>query len=93
MGRHNAFARRLVVAKEVVSYNAKQAIVRRCINTLFYASAIALNEEFGLGAKRLMRFKERMEKVVEEYGLLASGADTDYADDKLEEAFKKIMER
>lgn len=93
MGRHNAFARRLVVAKEVVSYNAKQILVRRCINTIFYASAIALNEEFGLGAKRLMRFKDALERVVGEYGVLASGADTDYADDKLEEAFKKIMER
>lgn len=93
MGRHNAFARRLVVAKEVVSYNAKQAIVRRCINTIFYAFAIAINEEFGFGAKRIMRLKEKMEKIVEEYGLLASGADTDYADDKLEEAFKRIMER
>ena len=89
----NAFARKLTVAKQTISYAEKQNIVRRCINTIFYASAVALNEEFGLGAKRLMRFKERMEKVVEEYGLLASGADTDYADGKLEEAFKKIMER
>lgn len=93
MGRHNAFARRLVAAKEVVSYKAKQEIVRRCINTIFYASAVALNEEFGLGAKRLTRFKDALERVVGEYGVLASGADTDYADDKLEEAFKRIMER
>lgn len=89
----NAFARKLTVAKQTISYAEKQNIVRRCINTIFYAFAIALNEEFGFGAGRIMRLKEKMEKVIEEYGVLASGADTDYADDKLEEAFKRIMER
>lgn len=89
----NAFARKLTVAKQTISYAEKQNIVRRCINTIFYAFAIALNEEFGFGAGRIMRLKEKMEKVIEEYGVLASGADTDYADGKLEEAFKKIMER
>ena len=89
----NTYARKLTAVKSAITYTERQNIVRRCINTIFYAFAIALNEEFGFGAERIMRLKEKMEKVIEEYGILASGADTDYADGKLEEAFKKIMER
>ena len=32
------------------------------------------------------------EKIVDEYGGLANRADLDYADGKLEEAFKRIIE-
>jgi hypothetical protein len=53
---------------------------------------VALDEEFGFGADRLLRFKEAMERIVNEYGDLMHGADVDYADDKLEQAFKRIME-
>ena len=92
MAKPNAYARKLTAVKSAISYAERQNIVRRCINTIFYAGSVALNEEFGFGAERLVRFKEAMEKVIEEYGLLASGADTEYADAKLEEAFKRIME-
>lgn len=90
--KKNAYARKLTAAKSAISYVERQNIVRRCIDTIFYASAVALNDEFGFGAERIMRFKEAMEKIIDEYGALASGADTDYADGKLVEAFKRIME-
>lgn len=92
MAKPNAYARKLTAVKHAVSYMERQEIVRRCINTIFYASAVALNEQFGFGSERIMRFKEAMEKVVNEYGCLADGADFDYADGKLEEAFRRIME-
>ena len=92
MAKPNAYARKLTAAKSAISYAEKQNIIRRCINTIFFASAVALNEQFGFGAERIMRFKEAMEKIVDEYGALADGADTEYADAKLEEAFKRIME-
>lgn len=92
MAKHNHYAKKLMAAKQAISYVERQNIVHRCIETIFFASAIALNQEFGFGSERIMRFKETMEKVVNEYGDLASGADTEYADGKLEEAFKKIME-
>jgi hypothetical protein len=89
----NAYAKKLMAAKQALSFVEKQNIVRRCIETIFYASAVALNDEFGFGADRIMRFKDALEKTVSEYGILVSEADTEYADGKLEEAFKKIMER
>ena len=92
MAKPNAYARKLTAAKHAISHMERQEIVRRCINTIFMASAVALNDEFGFGCERIMRFKVAMEKIVDEYGGLASGADLDYADGKLEEAFKRIME-
>jgi hypothetical protein len=93
MPKPNSYAKKLMAAKQAISFVEKQNIVRRCIETIFYASAVALNDEFGFGADRIMRFKDALEKTVSEYGILVSEADTEYADGKLEEAFKKIMER
>ena len=56
MGK-NAYARKLTAAKHAISYMERQEIVRRCINTIFMASAVALNDEFGFGCERIMRFK------------------------------------
>lgn len=88
----NAYAKKLTAVRSAINQAERQALVHRCITTIFQASAVALNEEFGFGADRLLRFKEAMERIVNEYGDLMHGADVDYADDKLEEAFKRIME-
>lgn len=88
----NAYAKKLTAVRSAINQAERQALVHRCITTIFQASAVALNEEFGFGADRLLRFKEAMEKIVTEYGDLMHGADVDYADDKLEQAFKRIME-
>lgn len=88
----SAYAKKLTAVKSAINYAERQALVHRCVTTLFQASAVALNEEFGFGADRLTRFKDAMESVIGEYGVLMHGADVDYADDKLEQAFKRIME-
>ena len=88
----SAYAKKLTVAKAAVSQMERQALVRRCINTIFQASAVALNEQFGFGADRITKFRLAMESIINEYGDLMAGADVDYADDKLEEAFNRIME-
>lgn len=88
----NAYAKKLTAVRSAINQAERQALVHRCITTIFQASAVALNEEFGFGADRLLRFKEAMERIVNEYGDLMHGADVDYADDKLEQAFKRIME-
>ena len=91
MPKPSAYAKKLTAVKSAINYAERQALVHRCVTTLFQASAVALNEEFGFGADRLTRFKEAMESVIEEYGVLMHGADVDYADDKLAEAFNRIM--
>ena len=88
----SAYAKKLTAAKSAISHLERQALVHRCITTIFQASAVALNEEFGFGADRISRFQVAMEKIVSEYGDLMHGADVDYADDKLEEAYRRIME-
>jgi hypothetical protein len=88
----NAYAKKLTAVRSAINQAERQALVHRCITTIFQASAVALDEEFGFGADRLLRFKEAMERIVNEYGDLMHGADVDYADDKLEQAFKRIME-
>jgi hypothetical protein len=87
----NAYAKKLTAVRSAINQAERQALVHRCITTIFQASAVALNEEFGFGADRIMRFKTAMENIVAEYGDLMHGADADYADDKLEEAFNRIM--
>lgn len=92
MPKPSAYAKKLTAAKAAISHMERQALVHRCITTIFQASAVALNDEFGFGADRITRFKTAMENIVAEYGDLMHGADADYADDKLEEAFNRIME-
>jgi hypothetical protein len=87
----NAYAKKLTAVKSAITFAERQALVHRCITTIFQASAVALNEEFGFGADRIARFKEAMEDVIKEYGVLMNGADVDYADDKLEEAFNRVV--
>lgn len=93
MGRHNAFAQKIALSMAVLKEEERRAIVRRCIDTCYYAAAIANNRAFHIGRTREPIFKEDFLSVLEEYGVLMHGADVDYADDKLEEAYKRIMER
>ena len=91
MAKPGAFATKLALAKSVMKREERRAVVYRCIDTLSQSAVIALNREYGFGQERAIRFLEELQRVVEEYGVLADGADVDYADDKLKEAYNRIM--
>ena len=43
----NAYAAKLMAAKAQMQREERQALVNRCITTIYQASAVALNEKFG----------------------------------------------
>ena len=87
----NQYAAKLVAAKAALSQEAKKALVHRCMTTIYQAAAIALNEEHGFGPDRITRFRDKMEKIIIEYGGLMEDTDAEYADSNLEEAYLRIM--
>ena len=91
MAKPGAYAQKITMAKAALSLAERQALVHRCVDTMMKASAVALNEQFGFGADRVQKFRESVEAVMEEYGAIMAGADVDYADDKLTQAFERIM--
>lgn len=60
----NAYANKLMAMKGAVSQAQRQVIIHRCIETVYYSSAIALNEEFSFGPDRIAQFRAKMEKIV-----------------------------
>lgn len=89
--RRNAYAAKMMAAKGAVTQRQKSVLVNRCITTIYQASAIALNDQFGFGRERISRFRDAMEAVINEYGVLMDGADADYADGKLANRYESIM--
>ena len=87
----NAYAAKLMATKQILKNEERAALVRRCLTTIYQAAAVALNDEFGFGAERIVRFREKLNSTIEQYGALLEGTDADYADGKLEEAYEKIM--
>lgn len=89
--RRNTYAAKMMAAKGAVTQRQKSVLVNRCITTIYQASAIALNDQFGFGRERISRFRDAMEAVINEYGVLMDGADADYADGKLANRYESIM--
>ena len=87
----NAYAAKLMAAKQILRDEEKTAIIHQCVARMYQASAVALNDEFGFGAERIVRFREKLNAIIEEFGGLQQMNDVEYADTKLEEAYKKIM--
>lgn len=87
----NAYAMQMLAAKSALQREERKALVHRCLTTIYQASAIALNDEFGFGAERITRFRDAMESIILEYGVEMDNTDTEYADGKLEEAYLRIM--
>ena len=90
MGK-NAYAAKMMAAKAAMSQDQKKALIHRCLTTIYQASAVALNNEFGFGPDRITRFREAMENVINEYGVEMQETDAEFADGKLEEAYLRIM--
>lgn len=87
----NAFAGKLIAVKAALTQQQKAALIHRVLTTVYQASAIALNEQFGFGAERIARFRDGMEAVIQEYGVLLDDTDADYADGKLAQRYEAIM--
>ena len=87
----NAFAGKLIAVKAALTQQQKAALIHRVLTTVYQASAIALNEQFGFGAERISRFRDGMESVIQEYGVLLDDTDADYADGKLAQRYEAIM--
>lgn len=87
----NAFAGKLIAAKAALTQQQKAILIHRVLTTVYQASAVALNEQFGFGADRIARYRDALEKTIIEYGALMDSADAEYADGKLEERYQQII--
>lgn len=89
----NAYAAKLQAQRVRLRNSERAELIHRILTTVYQASAVALNEEFGFGADRIEEFRETLDKTISEYGELGNGADWDYADGKLEQRYTQIMRK
>lgn len=87
----NAYAAKLQAQRVRLCNEERAALIHRILTTVYQASAVALNEQFGFGADRISRFRDAMERTVIEYGALLDSVDADYADGKLAQRYEQIM--
>lgn len=87
----NAYAAKLQAQRVRLQNKERTDLIQQILTTVYQASAVALNEQFGFGADRISRFREAMEQTIVEYGALLNSTDTEYADGKLEQRYKQIM--
>lgn len=90
MGR-NAYAAKLQAQRHYLKNEERAELIHRLLTTIYQSAAVELNEEFGFGADRIVRFRDGLNRVIEEYGVLMNEVDADYADGKLEQRYKQIM--
>ena len=87
----NAYAAKLQAQRVRLRNNERAELIHRILTTVYQASAVALNEQFGFGADRISRFRDAMEQTIIEYGALLDSVDADYADGKLAQRYEQIM--
>lgn len=87
----NAYAAKLQAQRVRLKNNERSELIHRILTTVYQASAVALNEQFGFGADRISRFRDAMEQAIMEYGALLDSVDADYADGKLAQRYEQIM--
>lgn len=87
----NAYAAKIQAQRVHLRNSERAELIHRILTTVYQASAVALNDQFGFGADRISRFREAMEQTIVEYGALLNSTDTEYADGKLEQRYKQIM--
>ena len=88
----NDYAMKLMAAKAAITREERKRLTDRAVTTMYLASAIVLNDGFGFGRKRIEKFKDLLDTTMQEYGTLIDGADVSYADDKLLQRYRQIME-
>lgn len=82
---------RMQMGKRMLTDQEQKAIVHHCLTTIYQASAVALNEEFGFGSERIVRFRDKLNETMLEFGVLQDDTDTDYAIGALERRYEQIM--
>lgn len=94
----NAYAKKVLeekkeikAAKVMLTEAQKMAVINRTISILYYASAVTLNEEFGFGKERIVRFRDGVYQLFKEYKGLLDNTDVDYAEGKLAQRYEAIM--
>ena len=87
----NAYAAKLQAQRNHLRNEERAELIHRLLTTIYQSAAVELNEEFGFGADRIARFRDGLNRVIEEYGVMLDTVDTDYADGKLEQRFIQIM--
>ena len=87
----NAYAAKLQAQRVHLRNEERADLINRILTTVYQASAVALNEQFGFGADRISRFRDAMEQTIMEYGALLDSVDADYADGKLAQRYEQIM--
>lgn len=87
----NAYAAKLQAQRVRLKNEERAELIHRVMTTVYQASAVALNEQFGFGAERISRYRAAMEQTINEYGGLISEVDADYADGKLAQRYEQIM--
>lgn len=91
MGK-NQYAKVLQQVKSALTAEEKQQIIWHVVEVIDHADAIAMNRAFGFRQKRIERYRRALADVCEEFEVEKRLNDLDYADGKLEEAYKRIME-
>lgn len=89
----NAYAAKLQAQRVHLRNSERAELIHRILTTVYQASAVALNEQFGFGADRIEKYREALDATICEYGKLGDGADWDYADGKLEQRYAQIMRK
>lgn len=89
----NQYAKKLNAVRFALREEERRALIRKTTDTLFKLSTGALHEAFGFGPERQERFRRAFERAVLEYGAWMDGADSDYADGKLDEAYRQAADR
>lgn len=87
----NAYAAKLQAQRVHLRNEERAELIHRILTTVYQASAVALNEQFGFGAERISRFRDAMEQTIIEYGAMLDDVDADYADGKLSKRYEQIM--
>lgn len=87
----NAYAAKLQAQRVHLRNEERAELIHRILTTVYQASAVALNEQFGFGTDRISRFRDAMEQTIIEYGALLDEVDADYADGKLAQRYEQIM--
>lgn len=87
----NAYAAKLQAQRVHLRNEERADLIHRILTTVYQASAVALNEQFGFGADRISRFRDAMEQTIIEYGAMLDDVDADYAGGKLSKRYEQIM--
>ena len=87
----NAYAAKLQAQRVRLRNSERAELIHRILTTVYQASAVALNEQFGFGADRISRFRDAKEQTIIEYGAMLDDVDADYADGKLSKRYEQIM--